>query len=272
MINNVPRAKLNRLAIVMVGILVASVALAWFTTKPRKNFSPDGAGIISQLIDDTIEEYWSNADHERWFVGQRRDGNPIGWQMRSRRQISEDEFSGTIQAAQYKSNWTLNTDLSEGSYLGREFDENNNTLAETRITITDNEVTVVRDISGKKRSATSRRPKNYIPEGALPMVLRLVASRGSGKTFKMVLDQNSIVGGNVNFLNARVAPIEDDIVKVKIHGRGFTIASIYQIDSDNNIHKIEEPDLGVIYTPYKKEFVRKLFQLPSGQPASRPAP
>ncbi|MCP4379547.1 MAG: hypothetical protein GY794_25665 [bacterium] len=275
MINNVPRAKLNLLAIVMIGLLVVSVALAWLTTKPRKAFSPDGVGIISQLTNNTIEEYWSNADHKTWFVGQQPDGTPVIWLMRSRRKIPGGEFSGTIKTASYASSWKLNSDLSEGSYLGREFDKNNNKYAETQIKMTNDTVTVVRThfMSGTKRSATSRRPANYIPEGALPLVMRLVASRGREMTFKMILDRNSIVGGNVNFLDVEIAPLENNIIEVKTHRRRSHSVSIYQLDSDNNfINKIKELDTDLTYIPYEEKFVRKLFDLPAAEPTSISAP
>ncbi|MCP4379669.1 MAG: hypothetical protein GY794_26310, partial [bacterium] len=232
---------------------------------------------ISQLTNNTIEEYWSNADHKTWFVGQQPDGTPVRWQIRSRRKTPGGEFSGIIALGdrsgdRYESSWTLNTDLSEGSYLGRVIDENNNVQGKTQITITNNKVTVVCSVSGKKGSATSRRPANYIPEGALPLVMRLVASRGRKMTFKMILDQNSIVGGDVNFLDAELTPLKDDIVQVKIYGRRFIITSIYQIDSDNNIDGIEDPDSRVTFTPDKEELVRKLFESLPAEPGGISAP
>ena len=275
--NDVPQAKHGVLTVVMVGILAVSVAMAWLTTKAKKDTSRDGAEIISKLIDDTLEGYWTGSRRDSWFIALRQDAKPIGWQKRSRGRESEGMFSGSVidgstGVARYESSWWLSPDLSEGRYVARGFNDKNNMVVETQITISENEVTVVRSIRGQKLAATAARPDNYVPKGTLPLVLRLVAARGREVTVKMIVDKYAIMHGAVNFVNVSLLPLGDNVVRVKCSKRGSAFTTVYHLDSNDNICQYEDPDEGIIYRPRTKEDAAKLFPILDGGPAIKAAP
>ena len=274
--NDVPRAKLGLLAAVMVGILAVSVALAWLTTKPPENLSQSGTEIISKLADDTLEGYWTGSHRDSWFIGLRQDVRPIGWRMQSRDRNSEGMFSGSlvagsVGASPYRSGWRLRTDLSEGLYVASGLDDAGQAV-ETRIILTRDEVTVVRSSGGRKLTATAARPDNYVPEGAFPLVLRLAAVRGGATTVKMIFDGDAIAGGTVNFVNTRLIPHGDNVVRVEYSGHKFAGTTVYHLDSDHNVYRYEYPAQGIIYRLCKKELVTKTFRISGGGPSIRTAP
>ena len=274
--NDVPQAKLGLLAAVMVGILAVSVALAWLATKPRKNTSQGGAEIISKLMNDTLEGYWAGSHRDSWFIGLRQDIKPIGWRMQSRGRESGGMFSGGLLAGNvgsspYNSSWRLSADLSEGFYVAPALDRRGQML-ETRITLTRDNVTVVRSGGDHKLTAAAARPDNYVPEGAFPLVLRLAAARTGEATVKMIFDDSAIVGGRVSFVDARLTSLGDNVVRVEYSGRGFVLTTVYHLDSDNNVYRYEYPSQGIIYRLCEKELVTKTFQISDGEPATRAAP
>jgi len=276
MTNDVPQAKLGLLAAVMIGMLAVSVALAWMATKPPKNTSQGGAEIISKLAADTLEGYWTGAQRTSWFIGLMRDVQPIGWQMRSRLRESEGMFSGalvdgSVGASPHKSSWRTKADLSESLYVARMPAESGR-VVETRIILTDSEVTVVRSSGERKITATAARPDNYVPEGTFPLVLRLAAARGREATVKMIFDANAIAGKTVRFVNARLMPRGDNAVRVEYSGHGFVSSTVYHLDGDYNLYRYEYPARGIIYRLCEEELVTKTFHISDRGPTSQAAP
>jgi len=274
--NDVPRAKLGLLAAVMVGMLAVSVALAWLVTKPRINTSRGGAEIISKLAADTLEGYWTGSHRTSWFIGRLQDIRPVGWQLRSRNRESEGMFSGSlvdgrIGAAPQTSSWRTRTDLSEGLYVAHAID-NKGRMVETRIALTDNDVTVVRGSGGQKVTATAARPDNYVPEGTFPLVLRLAAARGRKATVKMIFDSHAIVDGTIGFVNVRLMPGEDNVIRVESSGPGFVHTAVYHLDPDHDVDWYAYPARGIIYRECEKELVTKTFEISDGGPAIKSAP
>jgi len=285
--NDVPQEKRGLLAVVMTALLAVSVAMAWLTTRPQKDTSRGGAEIIAKLADDTLEGYWTSGHWDSCFIGLRRDSRPIDWQMQSRDRVSEGMFSGSlvtgnVRPARRESKWRLSTDLSEGNYVAREYDDGSRVVTETRITLTSNEITVARSRGDQKLTAASARPDNYVPEDAFPLVLRHVATHGDTATVKMIFDDTAITDdGTINFVNARLVPYGDNVVRVEYsrgrlvnsgHWPGFTI--VYHLDPDRgyDIDRYEYPAQGVIYRRCKRDLVIKTFRIPDEEPAVKTAP
>lgn len=274
--DDVSQAKFGLLMTVMVGILAVSVALAWLTTKPHEDNSQGGAEIVSKLADDTLEGYWTGSRRTSWFIGLKQDGKPVGWQMRSRDRESDGVFSGSLAfgstgSVRYDSSWLLSPDLSVGHYFARVFLDRDQAV-ETRITLTDSKVTVVRGLGGKRITATAARPRNYVPEGALPVALRLVAARGEEVTVKMIFDNVAIVGGTVNFVNVNLSPLGDKTVRVRSYGQDSGSTTVYHLDSNHDIESYEYPDDGVTYHLSKKEIVTRAFRIADEEPAIKAEP
>ncbi|MDP6542980.1 MAG: hypothetical protein QGH60_03260 [Phycisphaerae bacterium] len=277
--NDVPQAKARLLAIVMVGLLAVSVALAWLVTRPPKDASPYGAEIIAKLTADTLEGYWTGSDQTRWFIAVTEDMKPLGWEKRSRNRktkgmFSENQIHENITGSRYESNWRINADLSEGLYVSKHRDKKtrNKRSVETRITLSKNKITVVRKIADRKTTATAPRPDNYVPEGTFPLVLRLVAARGTSATVKMIVDQHAIEKGAVNFVDFRLTPLSDNVVRVSCSSRKFSPMVVYHLAQDHQVYRYEYPLQGIIYRMCEKELVKKTFPKLDEGPATKPAP
>ena len=131
-------------------------------------------------------------------------------------------------------------------------------------------------------NTTAARPDNYVPEGAFPLVLRLVAARGGAATVKMILDEAAIADdGTINFINTRLVPYGDNVVRAEysrgklVHprrGSGFTL--VYHLDSDHdyNIDRYENPAQGIIYRRCDRELVTETFHISDEGPAIKTAP
>jgi len=280
MTNDGPQEKRGLLAAVMIGILAVSVAVAWLTTRPKKDTSPSGAEIIAKLADDTLEGYWTSGRWNSCFIGLKGNTKPISWQIESRGLESEGVFAGSLLAGDFRparreSIWRLKIDLSEGNYVSREYDDGLHVLTETRITLTANEITVVRGNGDQELTATSARPDNYVPEGAFSLVLRHVARHADTATVKMIFDEAAIArDGTVNFVNARLAPHGDNAVRVEYYGLGGTFTIVYHLDPDHD-HEIDRyvyPAPGIIYRRCERELVTKTFRIPDEESTTRSAP
>ena len=258
------------MATVMIAILAASVALAWLTTGPAAPPLPGGAEIISKLADDTLDEYWNDSHSDSWFIVLKPNLKPIGWQMLSKGRQAEGVFSGGMVSKSAgdlpdKSTWRISADLSEGLYVARGSD-NKGRIVETRITLTDNEVSVVRSSGDQKLAATAARPDNYLPEGVFPLALRLVAERGQEATVKMIFDEIAVIHGAVNFINARLIPQGRNFVRVEYSGRGPLFSIVYQLDSAHEVSRYEYPAEGTIYLRCEKTLVTETFRIPDDGP------
>ncbi len=263
--NDTPQARFNLIGAVMVGVLGISVAMAWVATWSQKDSAYSGADLISKLRSDSLERYWPLVSTERWMIGVASPTTPVGWEMLSSRPDPQGGFSGQqvagAETVSHKSNWTLSSDLSRGDYTSVVFDKNDKELAKTRITLSDIQISIVRQAGQKQTSASSARPKNYVPEGALSLVLSLVAQRGQAVTVKMIFDEYSIASKKIRFADVRLIPLGGNVVRMEGVLRGLPRTASYHIDSQHNISRLEYVRSGLFYRECEKETVEDIYGL-----------
>ena len=165
--NNVSGERFNLIAVVMIAVLAVSVAIAWFTTRPKTPpLAPSLAGtaIIAEISEDTLDTYWS-ADHkENYFVIINRKKTPkgptpVGWKAVSHKKDPSGGYSGTLQQVlgddfAHKSTWTLSADLSQGQYSASG-PKGQVAQVETQITLKGGTITVTRNVDGKTETAST---------------------------------------------------------------------------------------------------------------------
>jgi len=255
---DVSRPRTVLLAGVMLAILAASTVLAWTLTLPGAGASARGAEIIAQLRKDTLDNYWTAADDVRYFVCFKFGGAPNRWRIDIRNATPSDTYSGGLTMGIAKgitqtSTWKLRSDMSQGSYVAT------SDLVTTRIAIDDQRVAVVRTPPGLKQKADAARPDNYVPEGALPLVLRLAAIGGREAAVKMIFDDFAIENGRINFVTARLTPMGQTAVKFEYNVKGIHATAIYRFDQDMNINRIEHPGDNTVYQLCSAETLLKEF-------------
>jgi hypothetical protein len=280
MTNDARLPKLNLVATVMVGILAASVVLAWTTTRTHKATTSGGAGIISKLTDDTLDSYWTTERKERWFIGKKKDVEKIDWTMRSSGLKSPGVFSGysvlgNPGGSPSKGEWTIRTDLSSGYYVGRNYGPDEKPVSETHITLTKTHVavTVIHNKHGRRFNSTSPRPKDYMPEGTFHLIMGLVAAGGEEVRVKMILDDHAITRrGSVNFVDVRLIPLRNNVVRVRAVRPRLMATTDYHLDSNHNVYRYEYPDMGLVYRMEPRQSVMETFGMSEDEPAVRSAP
>ena len=276
--NDPPPAKPVLLSCLMIGLLALSVALAWLTTKPKKNLTQAGAEIISQLADETLNSYWGDEANEEWFIGLKHQRFPVNWSMRSRKKTPGDIFAGEISGGvsgvpASKAEWRLNADLSGGLYLARVYDRNRDVLSETQTTLTEKKITVARAVGDQRLLGHADRPPNYVPEGSLPLVLALAARDEKTAEFKIMHDSSAISDGSLNFVTVRVTPLGDNAVQADFIDKRGKRSSTYVFDSELKLLREVDSTSGTVSIPHSKDVVVKTFKIPQASPSTtKPAP
>lgn len=255
-----PPSRISLLTAVMLVVLALSTAGAWLVQETLGAAARRGARILAGVARTGLSHYWGDRSDVRWYLVTDAKGRPHGWRLTTRKAVG-DNYAGqdiprTAQGA-YQSTWQLAYDASEGTYasgtalLG-------GAQPDITIVLTHDRVEVVTRFGA---SGLGPRPDNYIPEGALPLVLSLTAAGGRPAKFKMIIDQVAVIGRQVHFITLTLMPQGADRVRAS-----FTVlgkkpeTAIYHLGADGGIEVIEYPDDRVIY---KRVEVAKLLRVPA---------
>jgi hypothetical protein len=275
--NDTPQARQNLVAVAMVFVLAGATGLAWMTTGKPKAHVYTGADMLAKLASQKIDKYWSSEESTRCMIG--LAGKPdkaVGWEITSIQSDAGGEFSGLESGGSKDSlhavRWTLSPDLSQGTYSAIVYGKNGNEISQTETTLTEDRVNIVRRVQQVELTGSSPRPKNYVPEGALPLVLGIVAETGNEITVKMVFDEIAIVGGSIRFVDVELSPLRSGAVRVRPLGRQVRNLIDYYIDSENRISRYEYPGTTLFYRLCKKETIAELFGTDGEAPAMKAKP
>jgi hypothetical protein len=88
----------------------------------------------------------------------------------------------------------------------------------------------------------------------------------------MIVDKYAIMHGAVNFVDVRLMPRGDDVVRVECVKRMFMHTIDYHLDPAHNVDQYKYPTLGITYLKREKELVTELFRISDGGPAIKAAP
>ncbi len=274
--NDTPQARHNLVAAVMICVLAGSIALAWLTTQKQKAFVYSGADVLAKLASEKIDKYWSPEKSTRWMVGLVADDKHVGWEVSSIESDMPAKFSslqiGGPKGMSHKVRWTLSSDLSQGHYSATVYGKDGRELSQTQTTLTKDRVNIARRVGQAQLAATARRPMNYVPEGALPLVMRIVADTGSEIVVKMVFDEISIKGGSINFISVRLSPMQSGVVRFQRVGGGVLGSIDYHLDSENRVSRYEYPGTALFYRRCEPELISELFGQDSKAPTLEAKP
>ncbi len=197
------------LALLMLALLGAAVAGAWVLQYSAGRQGRAGADILRRVRANGLGHYWHDEERIRWYLIQ---SGPVvsGWMVAVRQQPGEGVYEGyTVgfpnsahsSAEHFTENWRLNADATRGQYEGT----SQAGPIITRLTIIALEPGQVTVRQGPRQpEARSAAPDNYIPEGALPLVIRQVVAEKADAQFKMVFDESPAAGQEVQFTTVRI--------------------------------------------------------------------
>jgi len=272
-----PQARQNLVAVVMICVLGGATALAWLTTGKPTPTIYTGADILAILAAEKIDKYWPTKKSKRHMIGLAgKPAKPVGWEITSIQATKPGEFSclqiGGPKAMSHKVWWSLSSDLSKGRYVATVYGKNGRVFSQTETTITKDRIGIVRQIQQVKLRGTATRPKNYVPEGALPLVLGIVAETRNAITVKMVFDDIAIKGGKINFVDVQLSPLQSGGVRVRPIGKKVPDPIDYYIDSENRESSREHLGTSLFYRLCDEETISKHFGIAGGVPSLEAKP
>jgi len=260
------------LALVMLGILLLSVAVAWWFVRARGDDVRRGEDIIRRIRGNSLEHYWTDAPEVLWYLARSSSGRIVALRRISRAPVAEGAADGITEGYEGANTlyrlrgtrlfplnqewWRISTGATRGSYRGP---AQKRGFIWTEIYLNDGRIRVDQ-IGPRALTAETTVPGNYIPEGLSLLAVRLVAAEGKPASFRTIINQHAIVDGYVPFAKVTMAPDKQGKVVAEMTDLQGKNASVYTVDEAGRITRIvERGDNGPDFRLVPEEEVRENF-------------
>jgi hypothetical protein len=240
-------------AVLMLASLLASVGAAMWVVHTRQAMGDLAGDLLNEIRQKGLASYWPQQQEVSWYLATDATGRPVGLRAVLRRPmlIEGDSPGKGFYGREYllmpngslQEVWNLRDDLSAGQYAGP------SSRGITRILLKGRQVEVQQPDPDRRREAsgTSVYPGNYLPEGAMELLLRLVVQRGQPVTFKMIDNDGALVDGQVHFTTVRATPEGDGAVRYEFRAGAHRVRRVLHVDKDGQVSKIEDVTNKVTY-------------------------
>jgi hypothetical protein len=190
------------LAVIMLGVLLASVAIAAVLVAHSRRASRAAVRILGEIRSKGLKEFWSSEPVDTWLIGRDANGHAVRWR-RTGRAARGDGYVGTEAGGDANGRfgtavWSLNADATTGEYRaidGREV---------TSISLADGMVALVSSSAGQLPPTPA--PPDYIPEGTLTLLVHLATVRDEGIRARTIFDSRAAADEVVLFSSVRIEP------------------------------------------------------------------
>jgi len=264
-----------KLAPVMLAVLLISVGVGYLTVRLTGpgDIPPSqaraGAKILTRIREQGLVALWGSQQVVRRYVGEDPNARARAKLNIWRRPAADGYVGGSeleLPNTKLVDQWSLAGDARGGVYDGP-MTARQQVAVIIRLengTVRVSQVGLVRQ--GRiARSAKATAPDNYIPEGTMHLVIRQVAASGQPAAFRTILNSEAIVNGQVRFADLRMLPQPDGSVQVMHYGWQSQGQSLYHLDDDGRIVRIEDKTMGVTF------HLEKAQTRSSADPPTRPA-
>ncbi len=252
-----PRTRQNLLVVIMLGVLLASVGVAWLLTWSDDPAKQRGEAILASIRERQLPNWWGTDPIDLWYLIRDEGGRPVGWQHVTRRTVAGG-YAGTRQIRLLDrqwiidEKWEISADATGGGYEGTSITPRGR--SETYTELTGGQVRIT---APQTAAAASAAPPNYIPEGLNTLVFFLAAAGGEKTICQMVFDSDAVRGGRVNFKSVTLKPAGPNRLQVVYPGSGA--GRTYHFDDRGLVERIHNPDDGTTYTRMPRADVAKFF-------------
>ena len=159
-------ARTGLLSLIMLGVLLASTAAAWWLCQGRGTQRRLAGELLREIQAGGLDRHWADSPDLRWFLGV-SGGRPVAWRAYSRKRQDQD-WNGVILARTSRllahADWTLSQDARTGRYVAV-YGGGGSHATTVRL---EAGTLIVEERSGPVvRTAASPAPENYLPEGLL---------------------------------------------------------------------------------------------------------
>lgn len=263
------KSRQGLLTTVMIGILLLTVAVAWWLTSFRNTAAREGAHLVEQMRRRSLSDIWPRGALLAAFVHRDGAGQEIG-HLTIARFATEGGFGGWVRhqplpgfagrLRNVREDWSIFDDLSAGQYEAVYIGENR----VIGIILSGREVHVT--VNGHLH-ASAETPANYLPEGLMWLAVRMVAERGKEAVFAFISNEESDTGRTVAFHRVAMTPVGPREVRCAVvTGRGRYLRT-YHLDTSGEVSSIRWED-GMTLT---REELRRSQEKPAEAPDVPPA-
>ena len=252
------------LAIIMLMILIASVAVAYWLSSFRQKYNDTGTKIVQEIQQATLSSLWKQRPVQRYYIIS-QDDKVVGWSAFFRVPTEKGDYQNleiimSIHENKWLGAWEyslINETASEGQYLAGFAgiaDGNIQLAPDTGILLKEGTVSVRQNrLLIPSQSVT---PPNYLPEGTLPAAMQLVAKEKQRAYFKLIYNTeiNRPVKGemsttrfglaNINFrgkekIKVGDAEVDVSVVSLQRGVLGREEMQVQYLDDNGNALRIE---------------------------------
>jgi hypothetical protein len=240
------RPRSGLLAVVMLGLLVAALAAAWLVSASLTNARLRAAQLLEELRAHGLAAYLGEHPTEEWYRAAAPDGRR--WWVVHLVQPAQGQYGGVTLHGYRPAHqplmvdaevWQLTAAADAGKYLG--YRPQGDAI---EIRLMDGEVTIDNQV-------TSKAPDNYVPEGLLPLMVRLAARQSHKLVFSSVVNDRAVVGREVRFVPVTLKPESDSRVEMDFGAAQRD----YQFDQSGELVKWVEQ--GITYSRTSRQAVQR---------------
>ncbi|MHC4981977.1 MAG: hypothetical protein ACYTF6_02275 [Planctomycetota bacterium] len=240
------RAREGLLAIILFVVLLAAVGVAALLVHQRSVLAPRrGREIINEIRRLGLGNFWSRQVAVSRYVSRDRLGRPVS-AITIRTWWENGRFKGQVGHQTPKQghleDWALDDKLTDGEYTSAPTN-----APKTAITLRGDRLIVTKAKGFSTIRSDAPLPENYIPEGTLALVARLVTADGQRASFKTIINETAIEDGKVNFTRVTMVPLSGRSVRIEFRGGPEHHTKIYKFDKQGEVEEILYPDFEIRY-------------------------
>ncbi|HUT57920.1 MAG TPA: hypothetical protein VNA25_08730 [Phycisphaerae bacterium] len=224
----------------MIGILLVTVAVAWWLTRFRNAAMREGAHLVDEMRRRSLSDIWPRGALQAVFVRRDGAGRETG-RVTVERVATDGGFAGRVRdeplpafrgrLRNVREDWSIRGDLSAGQYQAAYVGENR--IIGIILAGEDVHVTV----NGQPIDSVPI-PANYLPEGLMWLAVRMVADRGREATFAFVSNEESEATGTVALNRVTMTPVGAREVRCTVAtGRGRYDVT-YHLDASGEVSSV----------------------------------
>ncbi|MCE5280450.1 MAG: hypothetical protein ABFD92_19655 [Planctomycetaceae bacterium] len=260
---------LLRSSLVLLAVLAAVVAAAWAVVAVRAGATRRGIEIVRRLQEQGLPQLLGSQPQVRAYrVTEPQSAR--GWRLirvepapKGYAGLAAEKLQDGKRAYQAEERWRATDNLSRVEYEATDdmATRRGVSILLTAQSVTNRTVTVIMAQGSEGISGKGPAPDNYVPEGMLPLAIRLAAEGGEPANITMILNNEALrpTARGVyepNFTPAQIRPRSGGQVEIKIAGSTQT----YTLNDSGQIIHIRH-DSGLEYSAVPVEELRKNFDI-----------
>lgn len=234
--NFIERHRKSLLSLVMLGILLIAVCIAWLITLSSSALMDEGTAVIREIRKQSLPVLLKNDPAIRCYLIKNKEGGKLGYgidTLRSGRNGYDGAGLMHLPRVTVSEKWQLSNDAARGSYAGL---SSGMDQSYTAMSLSDGKLIATVQLPTQKIRSELTVPDNFIPDGIIDLVVRVVAQRGGKAVFHALRGSQAVMQNRLYFSTVTMIPQGRDKVKVQIKAPNGEVDSfIYHLDAKGQV-------------------------------------